>query len=109
MAAVNNLSPEQLRMASEQMRNMSPETLQEQAANYGNHLKGEEAYKVNGSQQLKTEGNALHAAGNYAAAMAKYQRALDNLQCMVSGRVVFGKRVFGSVCVGIHVCESLHR
>lgn len=82
MAAAKNLTPEQLRMASEQMRNMSPETLQQQAATYSSQLKGEQTYKVNGSQQLKTEGNALHAAGNYAAAMAKYQRALDNLQRM---------------------------
>lgn len=79
MAAINNLSPEQLRAAQQQMSNMSPETLQQQAASYSNHLKGEQTYKINASKQLKNEGNTLHASGNFEAAMAKYQRALDNL------------------------------
>jgi tetratricopeptide (TPR) repeat protein len=82
MAALNNLSPDQLRTAKEQMRGMNPETLQQQAASYSNHLKGEQTYKINASKQLKAEGNALHSSGNYAAAMAKYERALDNLQRM---------------------------
>eukprot|EP00877_Chromochloris_zofingiensis_P002449 jgi/Chrzof1/12204/Cz06g25070.t1 len=95
MRSMPNMSPEMMQMAMSQMQNMSsddwgrvkqqmnsmdPSAIAREAADAQNRLTAQQQYVLNGSKQLKTDGNKLHAEGLYAEAAEKYERAKNNLQ-----------------------------
>lgn len=78
-AMAASMSPDDLRRAQEAAAHMSPEELERQAAAAPAALSSTQKYQFDASTALKSEGNRLHAAGQYGQAAEKYSRALANL------------------------------
>lgn len=87
----SKLNPSQVQQAMETMKNMTPEQRAEveRMAKESNpddllrqsqaHVSAQQTYGTNAAEQLKNEGNVLFKAGQYAEAVDKYQRALENV------------------------------
>ncbi|KAF5825932.1 hypothetical protein DUNSADRAFT_5854 [Dunaliella salina] len=83
-AMARNMGPEDWERARAQMQGMSPEQLRQQAASAQQHMSSQERYMLSAGQRLKAEGNQLHSAGSYGAALEKYERAKNNVRAFIS-------------------------
>mmetsp|Transcript_86481 Transcript_86481/g.224587 ORF Transcript_86481/g.224587 Transcript_86481/m.224587 type:complete len:528 (-) Transcript_86481:90-1673(-) len=66
--------------ALEQMKNMTPDQLKAGMAQAQNQMSAQKQYWYNASEMLKNEGNAEVKKECYPAALAKYTKALENIQ-----------------------------
>jgi len=82
-AMARNMTPEDWERARAQMQGMSPEQLRQQAAAAQQHMSSQERYMLSAGQRLKAEGNQLHSAGSYQAALEKYERAKNNVRAFI--------------------------
>jgi hypothetical protein len=108
MAQVQSMSPAELAAAQRQMAGMDPATLSRQAAEASKIMSAREQYAVSASNQLKAEGNKLHAAGE------RQQQSQQLMCCRCShpsiacpphpsrSHVHFGCGAHTAVC--IHAC-----
>lgn len=81
MAQVQSMSPAELAAAQRQMAGMDPATLSRQAAEASKIMSAREQYAVSASNQLKAEGNKLHAAG-------ERQQQSQQLMCAAAARTL---------------------
>uniref|UniRef100_A0A7S2L8W5 STI1 domain-containing protein n=1 Tax=Zooxanthella nutricula TaxID=1333877 RepID=A0A7S2L8W5_9DINO len=65
--------------AAEQMKNMTPEQLRAGMSQAQNQMSAQRQYMYNAAEMLKNEGNAEVKNQAYAAALKKYEKALDNI------------------------------
>mmetsp|Transcript_91112 Transcript_91112/g.195379 ORF Transcript_91112/g.195379 Transcript_91112/m.195379 type:complete len:566 (-) Transcript_91112:181-1878(-) len=66
--------------AVEQMKNMSPEEIQAGMSQAQRQMAGQKQYMCKAAEMLKNEGNDCIKKENYAEALSKYGKALDNLK-----------------------------
>lgn len=79
MNMMNSMTPEQRRAMAQEASSMNPDLISQQATRVHSTLSAREKYLYDASEKLKKEGNVLHGQKNYAAAIEKYERAIDNL------------------------------
>ncbi|GLJ31339.1 hypothetical protein SUGI_0628740 [Cryptomeria japonica] len=89
--SMKDLKPEDLRFAAEQMKNVREEDMAEirdrmsnaspdQIAAMQAQAEAQSAYQLQGAQNLKYQGNQLHAEGKYSEAAEKYLQVKSNLR-----------------------------
>ncbi|KAF6265916.1 hypothetical protein COO60DRAFT_769299 [Scenedesmus sp. NREL 46B-D3] len=79
MQQMNNMSPADMAAMKRQVDGMDSAALASRAQEAQKMMSAREKYVLDGSNQLKAEGNKLHAAGQYADAAEKYARAKQNM------------------------------
>ena len=77
MRNIQNLTPEQKRMAAQQAQHFDPSTLPSQTSQFAAQA-GQRTYME--ADSLKKEGNRLHGLGQYSSAVSKYEAASQKLQ-----------------------------
>ena len=77
MRNIQNLTPEQKRMAAQQAQHFDPSTLPSQASQFA-ATAGQSAFAE--ADSLKKEGNRLHGLGQYNSAVSKYEAASQKLK-----------------------------
>ena len=77
MRNIQNLTPEQKRMAAQQAQHFDPSTLPSQTSQFAANA-GQTAFAE--ANSLKREGNRLHGLGQYNTAVSKYEAASQKLQ-----------------------------
>lgn len=77
MRNIQNLTPEQKRMAAQQAQSFDPSTLPSQTSQFAANAT-QRAFMD--ADSLKKEGNRLHGQGQYNSAVEKYQEASLRLQ-----------------------------
>ena len=77
MRNIQNLTPEQKRMAAQQAKHFDPSTLPSQTSQFAASA-GQGAFME--ADSLKKEGNRLHGLGQYNSAVSKYEAASQKLQ-----------------------------
>lgn len=80
MGAPGGFDASQMAQATEQMKNMSPEQLQQGMSQAQTQMNNQKTYMCNAAEMLKNEGNAHVKAERYSEALPKYSKALDNLK-----------------------------
>jgi tetratricopeptide (TPR) repeat protein len=88
MGMMGGMTPDQLRAAGAQARAMPPEALAAQGADAAARVSAQARYQLDATAALKAEGNKLHAAKQYAAAAAKYERGAANLEAHATREAV---------------------
>ena len=76
MGMAQNMTPEQMAQMRSAAAALTPEQMVSQASA---GLSAQEQYQYDSSLALKAEGNRLHGARQFDAAVAKYERAVENL------------------------------
>merc|ERR1719343_1154713 len=66
--------------AAEQIKNMTPEQMQAGMSQAQNHMKQQQQYMYSAAEMLKNEGNDHIKHERYSEALAKYDKALENLK-----------------------------
>jgi len=66
--------------AVEQMKNMTPEQMQQGMAQAQGQVNAQRGYLVNAATMLKNEGNVEVKSENYQEALTKYNKALENTE-----------------------------
>ena len=117
MAGMRNMDPSMMSAAMAQMKNMSasdweaaraqaagmdPDQMARQAQAASAQLTAQQQYVLNGSRQLKDEGNKLVAAGRHAEAAEKYARAKANLADAAAREA---KDVVRACCLNLALCR----
>jgi tetratricopeptide (TPR) repeat protein len=74
------MTPDDMKRAAEQMKNMTPEQMKQQMEFATKQAQNEQKYKHAASNQLKKDGNALVGEGKYADAIEKYERVRENMK-----------------------------
>lgn len=88
MDLMGSMSPEMIKQQMDMMKQMPPDQLEymkQEAEKLGpagmaQRLKQMQDYQLNGSNQLKADGNALIKQQKYEEALEKYVRAITNLE-----------------------------
>lgn len=88
MDLMGSMSPEMLKQQMDMVKQMPPDQLEhmkQEAEKLGpagltQRLKQMQDYQLNGSNQLKADGNALIKQQKYEEALEKYTRAITNLE-----------------------------
>lgn len=77
MRNIQNLTPEQKRMAAQQAKNFDPANLPSQT---GQNAASADQRAFSEAESLKKEGNRLHGLGQYSSAVSQYEAASQKLQ-----------------------------
>ena len=77
MRNIQNLTPEQKRMATQQAKNFDPSQLPSQTSQFTASAT-QRAFME--AENLKKEGNRLHGLGQYTSAVSQYEAASQKLQ-----------------------------
>lgn len=75
------------KQAVEQMKNMTPEQLQQGMSQAQTQMSAQKQYYYNAAEMLKNEGNKFVKDENYTEALGKYSKALENLKGHVGAEV----------------------
>ena len=79
MDMTQKMTPEQMAQLRSATAGLSGEQMVSQASANSAALSSQEQYQYDASLALKADGNRLHGAQKFDAAVAKYQRAVENL------------------------------
>lgn len=114
MRNIQNLTPEQKRMAAQQAKHFDPSTLPSQTSQFAASA-GQGAFME--ADSLKKEGNRLHGLGQYNSAVSKYEAASQKLQGAVIPLLILSSRALVTSCMlltgleaGRHECifQAMH-
>ena len=75
-----NMSADDLKRASEELKDMDPETLKSTMNAAQSQMQGQQDYVMRGAEQLKRDGNKLVGEEKFTDAIEKYMRVKNNLQ-----------------------------